>query len=335
MAAPAKMRAWRSGDLGRAGLSMQEVPTPKPAAGEALIAVEFAALNFSDLLMLEDKYQVRPPRPFSPGQEIAGTVIETARGSRLHAGQRIASTVPWGGFAEFALVRDDTAICLPDSMSLKSAAALPVAYTTAMVGLTENTVLKPGATVLVHAAAGGVGLAAVQIAKALNATVIAAAGSAEKRALARQHGADATIDYTTEGWASRVNELTGGRGADIVFDPVGGNVTLESLRCLARQGCLLIVGFASGEIPRIPANRLLLKRASAVGVYWTHDQDAPMLEAVTERLVAMLQAGSITPLVDDRYTFAELPTALDDLAARKSSGKLVLSLSHTRNGGRP
>lgn len=324
-----KMLAWQSSDPGLAGLALKEVPAPEPSSGEVLVAVEFAALNFSDLLMIEDKYQIRPPRPFVPGQEIAGTVVKVPLCSRLRPGQRVVSKVLYGGFAQFAVVREDMAIPVPDGVPLKPAAALPVVYTTAMVALTESTRLRQGATVLIHAAAGGVGLAAVQIAKALKGTVIAAAGSADKRALALRHGADEAIDYRENDWSKTVNSMTGGRGADVVFDPVGGDVTLESLRCLNWGGCLLIVGFASGEIARIPANRLLLKRASAVGVYWNHDRDGQMIADVTAHLVSMMQEGSIAPLVDDRYAFSRLKAALEDLSARRSSGKLVLALGRT------
>ena len=333
IAVPKRMVAWRSFEPGRTGLAIDEVMTPEPTGSEALVAVEAAALNFSDLLMIDDQYQVRPPRPFVPGQEIAGTVVKAAHGSRLRPGQRIASKVVIGGFAEYAVVRDDMAIQIPDGIPLSSAVALPVVYTTALVGLTKSTKLKPGATILIHAAAGGVGLAAVQIAKAIGATVIAAAGSVDKRALARRHGADETIDYRADGWANAVNRMTGGRGVDVVFDPVGGEVTLESLRCLDWGGCLLIVGFASGEIPRIPANRLLLKRASVVGVYWSHDRDGPMISAVTTRLVAMMQEGSIAPVIGDRYSFAELPVILDDLSERKSSGKLIVWVNQDNKKG--
>jgi NADPH2:quinone reductase len=318
------MLAWHSGDRGLAGLALKELAVPEPSAGEALVAVDFAALNFSDILMIEDKYQVRPPRPFVPGQEIAGTVVKVPPGSRLRPGQPVASKVVFGGFAQFALVRQDMAIPVPHGIPLRLAAALPVVYTTAMVALTETTNLQEGATLLVHAAAGGVGLAALQIAKAMKAKVIAAAGSADKRALARCHGADETIDYRERDWSKTVNSITGGQGADVVFDPVGGEVTLESLRCLGWGGCLLIVGFASGEIAHIPANRLLLKRASAVGVYWSHDRDGRMIAHVTARLIAMMQNGSIKPVVDDQYAFSELPAALGHLSARGSSGKLVL-----------
>ena len=247
-----------------------------------MVKVETAALNFSDLLMIEDRYQVRPPRPFIPGQEIAGTVAALGEGCALTLDQRVAGKVDWGGFAEYAVMRGDMAINIPDRIAADAAVALPVVYTTAMVALTESTQIKLGETVLVLAAAGGIGLAAVEIAHALGARVIAAASGADKGALAREHGADAAIDYRGGGWSKNVNALTDGRGADIIVDPVGGAATKEAMRALAWEGRLLVVGFASGEIPAIPANRLLLNRASAIGVYWNHDRDAVMLSACHE-----------------------------------------------------
>ena len=206
--------------------------------------------------------------------------------------------------------------------------ALPVVYMTAMVALTECTVVKPGDTVLVHAAAGGVGIAAVEIAKALGTRVIGTAGSAEKRALAREHGADEAVDYGHDGWIDEVKRLTGGRGADVIVDPVGGNIGERSLQCIARDGVLLVVGFASGRIPRFEANRLLLKRASAKGVYWTHDHDGPMLARLGETLVTWLADRRINPVVCADYALEDLRRALDDLESRRSVGKLALQVSN-------
>lgn len=327
------MLAWQSGDPGVNALVLSEIAIPEPAVGELLVEVEVAALNFSDILMVEDKYQVRPKRPFVPGQELVGVVRKAGPDSRFRIGARIASEVVGGGFAHFAVVREDMTIEVPPEMPATVAAALPVVYTTAMIALTECSRIKEGTTVLVLAAAGGVGLAAVQIAKALGAFVIAAAGTEEKRRLASQNGADACVDYRQDGWAELVKSLTGDRGADIVVDPVGGRATEESLRCLAWGGTLLVVGFSSGEIPLIPANRLLLKRASAVGVYWNHDRDAEMVRRVTERLFEMIRRGVINPVVDDRFAFSELPAALRHLALGQSSGKLVLKIAHAASQG--
>ena len=249
---PALMRAWQSADPGLSALTLADIPCPRPDNGTAVIRVEAAALNFSDLLMIEGRYQINPPRPFTPGQEIAGTVTAPGAGCGLRAGQRVCGKVIWGGFAEYAVMRGDMAIAIPAGITAATAVALPIVYTTAMVALTESTQMAAGETVLVLAAAGGVGLAAVEIAHGLGARVIAAAGGAEKAGFAREHGADEVIDYGEDGWSGKVKALTGGRGVDIVVDPVGGAATKEALRALAWKGRLLVSGFASGEVPHDP-----------------------------------------------------------------------------------
>jgi NADPH2:quinone reductase len=319
------MKAWIVEDTAaEPPLRWGEAPAPAPQPGKSLVRVEAAALNFSDLLMLRGKYQVRPPLPFTPGQEIAGTVIATAPGSRLGAGQRIASKVVWGGFAEQVLVEDAMAIAVPDAMPLAEAAALPVVYPTAHIGLVNFGRLARGETVLVHAAAGGVGLAAVEIAAARGARVLATVGDASKAAPAREHGAAEVLDYADPGWVERVKALTGGKGADVIFDSVGGAVTEQSLRCLAHGGRLLIVGFSSGTIPAIPANRLLLRAAAAIGVYWSHERDGALVEAALREIFALHAAGKVRPSVDTRFALAELPQALAALQSRQSVGKIVL-----------
>ena len=326
---PDNMRAWQSAEPGLGALALGQVPCPQPDAGSAVIRVEAAALNFADLLMIDGRYQINPPRPFTPGQEVAGTVVAAGKDSGLRAGQRVCGKVLWGGFAEFAAVRGDMAIAILDGVTAETAVALPIAYTTAVVALTESTQTAAGETVLVLAAAGGVGLASVEIAHALGARVIAAAGDAEKGALARAHGADDVVDYRSEGWSGTVKALTDGRGADIIVDPVGGAATKEALRALAWQGRLLVVGFASGDIPQIPANRLLLNRASAIGVYWNHDRDAEMIARVTRALTAMLSSGAIRPHIGGTYPFTQLPQALTALAERRTTGKVILTLKDT------
>lgn len=321
------MRAWTSSAPGLAGLKLTQVNLPSPGPKEVLVSVEHAALNFSDLLMIEDRYQVRPDRPFVPGQEIAGTIVLAGQQSGFAAGDRIASKVLWGGFAEQAVVRSDMAIPIPEGITSAEAVTLPVVYTTAIVALTESTTVKPGEFVLVLAAAGGVGLAAVQIARHLGARVIAAAGGRDKCLLAREYGAHDTLDYTQDGWREAVMELTGGNGADVIVDPVGGAASKEALRTIAWGGRMLLVGFSSGEIPQIPANRLLLRRASAIGVYWNHDRDAAMLPRVSSRLTTMVQSGAIRPHVGQVFTFAQLPDALKALSERRINGKAILALN--------
>jgi len=323
------MRHWRAGDdVGVAGLSVTEGARPEPTATEMVVEVHAAALNFSDLLMIDGTYQIKPPRPFTPGQEVAGMVVSTPEGSHWAPGDRIAAKVLWGGFGEFARVRTDMAIRIPDGVDLARAAALPVVYTTAMVALSECASVSADDRVLVHAAAGGVGLAAVEIAKARGAQVIATAGSEAKLALAKAHGADAGINYRSEDWVAAVKALTEDHGADLILDPVGGEIGERSLRCIARDGTLLIVGFASGDIPKLAGHQLLLKRAAAKGVYWDHDFDGPMIKRATDELIRMLVGGEIDPVVDDGYGFDDLPRALADLGTRGSVGKLIIRM-HT------
>lgn len=324
---PQSVRAWQSGDPGIGNLAIVSRPCPHPGDGELLIKVDAAALNFSDLLMIDDRYQVRPARPFVPGQEIAGTVVATGKACGFDPGERVAGKVTWGGFADYVVMRADMAIRIPERLEAAAAAALPVAYTTAMVALTESTRVQSGETVLVLAAAGGVGLAAVQIARALGARVIAAAGGSEKGKLACAHGADIAIDYNQNNWSEGVKSATAGQGADIIVDPVGGEATKEALRALAWEGRLLVVGFSSGEIPAIPANRLLLRRASAIGIYWNHDRDAEMLGRVSQRIGKLLDAGEIAPHIGDTVAFTRLPEALVALAERRTTGKVILTLA--------
>lgn len=321
------MQGWVSSDkLGINGLELKNIDLIGNGHAELVVDVQAAALNFSDLLMSEDKYQVRPPRPFTPGQEIAGTVLSAPEGSQWQSGDRVASKIPWGGFAEQALVPCETAFSIPDNISFELAAALPVTYTTSMVAFFDSTQLRSDQTVLVHAAAGGVGLAAVEIAKAIGARVIATASSSHKLDIAREHGADICINYTDENWVQAVKGATDGLGADVIYDPVGGEIGLQSLRCLARNGVILVVGFASGTITEIPANRLMLKRASAKGVYWHHDHDADLIKEMMNKMFVMLEKDLLKPLVDRRFNLAQLPDAMRALQNRDTTGKVVLTI---------
>lgn len=326
-AIPSTMQAWQSPAPGLAALQLVPLTVPKADDRHVLIKVSTAALNFSDALMIYDRYQVRPPRPFVPGQEVAGRVVAAGADSGFRIGDAIASKVDWGGFAEYALVRRDMAIPVPQTLSLAQASALPVVYTTAMVALTVSTTIKRGDTVLVLAAAGGVGLASVEIARHFGARVIAAAGGPEKCALAKQHGAHESVDYRSEGWSEAVKTLTGGNGVDVIVDPVGGAVNKEALRALGWNARILIVGFSSGDIPQIPANRLLLKRASAIGVYWNHDRDAGMLADATTKLTDLARTGAIKPHIGATFALNRLPQALASLAGRRSTGKVVVNVS--------
>ena len=329
------MKAWQSPETpGIGALRLVDVERPAPSASEVLVKVRAAALNFSDLLMIDGVYQIRPDRPFTPGQEIAGTVVEAGSETGFGPGCRVAGKVPWGGFAEYAVLRSDMAIRLPDETGFATAAALPVAYTTAFVALVEDAAIRETYTVLIHAAAGGVGLAAVQIANAYGAKIVAAATGSRKCDLVRSQGADVVVDYETGDFAAAANEATAGRGVDVVLDTVGGEITRRSLRCLARKGQLLITGFSSGTIPEIPANRLLLKRAVARGVYWDHDRDPEMVARCTRSLMDLIRADRIAPVVRDHYEPNDLPRALEDLKSGRSTGKLVLNADRKRPSGR-
>ena len=321
------MTAWQSAEPGLAALRRVDLPVPTPRDNELLIKVGVGALNFSDALMIDDRYQVRPPRPFIVGQEIAGVVAAAGKATTFKAGDLVTGKVDWGGFGEYALLRGDMAIRVPPKLGLKAASALPVVYTTAMVALTECTTIKPGETVLVLAAAGGVGLAAVEIAKHFGARVIAAAGGADKCALAKAHGAHDSVDYREDGWSGRVKELTGGAGVNVIVDPVGGAIAKEALRLIDFDARYLVVGFSSGDIPQIPANRLLLKRAAAIGVYWNHDRDAAMLARVTARLTELAEAGAIRPHIGETFAFDQLPQALTALSERRTTGKVLIAVS--------
>lgn len=283
-----------------------------------------AALNFSDLLMIRGAYQIRPPVPFVPGQELSGTIVSTGPGSRLRPGERVASKVLWGAFAEYALAREDMLIRLPDDLSFEAGATLPVVWPTAWIALFDRARIQAGEFVLVHAAAGGLGCAAVQLCRHAGARVVAGVGDAEKAVACRDAGADLVVITRESGWSDRVMEFSGGRGVDVVVDPVGGEITDRSLKCLARDGRLLIVGFASGKIPRIRANRLLLRNASALGVYWSHETDRELVERAVADVLRLHQAGSIEIAAHRKYALTDLRRALADLDERRTIGKSVI-----------
>lgn len=319
------MKCWRSGaEPGVSSLTFGEFDRPRADDRTMIVEVHAAALNFADLLMIDDKYQIRPPRPFTPGQELSGVVVEAPEGCGWAEGDRVASKAVWGAFAEYAAVQPEMAIAVPDGLELTKAAALPVVYTTSIVALHECVATGPESTVLVLAAGGGIGLASLQIAKAAGARVLAAASNATKLHVAKAHGADELIDYTRPDWVEMVKQATDGLGADIIVDPVGGDIAQQSLRCIARDGTLLIAGFASGTIPQLPANRLLLKRAAAKGVYWDHVHDGEMLARVNSKMSDLLAEGRIDPVVDDSLELKDLPQALEKLSQRKVLGKMVL-----------
>ena len=321
------MKAWVVRELCKPQeMEFTDIPVPGPGRGQVLVRVESAGLNFLDTLMIQGLYQVKPPLPFTPGVEVAGTIVATGAESRFRTGERVMGYVGHGGYAEYAVVDETNVVPMPDFMSAVDGAAIPTVYPTAYSALRHSANMRAGEYVLVHAGAGGVGLAAIQLAKVWGGKVIATAGGPEKTAFCRTHGADLAIDYLNEDWVGRVKEFTAGHGADIICDPVGGDVTDSSLRCLAWCGRLLIVGFAGGRIATIPANRLLLKSASAMGVLWgeRRNRDPELGRATFADLFSMYERGVIKPVISREYPLAEASQALLDLGNRRIYGKAVL-----------
>jgi NADPH2:quinone reductase len=308
-------------------LEYLDVPDPEPGPGEVLIETRAVGCNFPDILMIQGKYQVKPPHPFSPGHEIAGVVRAVGSGvTHVRPGQRVIANLEWGGYAERAVAAAERVHPIPDGMPFDQAAAFFVVYQTGYSALVRRASLQPGEWLLVHGAAGGVGLAAVQLGKALGARVIATAGTPDKLEVARQSGADILIDYRTEDWVERVKSVTGGEGADVIYDPVGGDVFDGSTKCLAFEGRLLTIGFAGGRIPTVAVNRLLLKNISVVGVHWGYYQrrGSPLVQEWTDALLKLYGEGWIRPVIYRAYPLPEAAAALRALASRESYGKVVL-----------
>ena len=309
-----------------------DLPLPEPGPGQVRVKVAAAALNFLDTLMIGGRYQERPPLPFAPGVELSGTVDAIGEDAGLAIGERVCGLVPYGAFAQYACVDAADLSPVPDAVDLAIAAALPVVYGTAHHALVERGRLRAGETLLVLAAAGGVGLATVQLGRALGLRVLAAAGGPDKCALCLEHGAEQAFDYRDPAWAEQVKASTGGRGVDAVFDPVGGDYTGHALRLLAYGGRLLIVGFAAGAIAQIPANRLLLKDLSAMGVIWGawRRRNRPAAAQRMADLFALWQQGRIAPLVSQRRPLREAPQAIAELGARRTTGKVLLIPEETK-----
>jgi len=311
-----------------AALRVSEIPEPETAAGALKVEVRAAGCNFFDILIVQGQYQVKPAFPFTPGGEFAGVVSELGEGVEGFAvGDRVLAAAQTGGFAEIAVVPADDAHRLPEGMSFEEGAALPIIYPTSYAALVYRADLRAGETLLVHAAVGGVGSSALQIGKALGARVIATVGGSDKVEIARGLGADEVIDYREEDFAARVLEITDGRGADVIYDPVGGDVCDRSLKCIAWNGRLIVVGFASGRIPEIKANRILLKNIAVTGVHWGayRANEPERVPETFERLFALYRDGKIKPLIFNTYPLDDLPSALAELASRKTYGKLVIT----------
>ncbi|MDG2334694.1 MAG: NADPH:quinone oxidoreductase family protein [Myxococcota bacterium] len=308
-------------------LRVSEVESSPPRPGEVVIEVRAAACNFSDLLMLRGEYQVKPTPPFIPGREASGVISAVGAGvEKLNVGDRVVAYTDLGAFAEEVRVPQAHVYPLPESVPFHSGAALPIVYPTAYAALVDLAALQPGETLLVHAAAGGVGLAAVQIGRALGARVIATAGGPKKLEIARQAGAEVLIDYREEDFSPRVLSETGGRGADIVYDSVGGETTNRSLRCIAWKGRLVVVGFASGEIPEIGANRIMLKNIAVLGLHWPRysEEEPETVSTIFAALMELLDRGEIEPLIERVHPLEEAGLALEALARRETVGKRIL-----------
>lgn len=311
---------------GPAGLRVEVIAAPDPGPGQVLVDVRAAGVNFPDVLLTHGKYQMQPPLPFVPGAEVAGVVHAVGEGvTSVRVGDRVAASMHVGGFAERAVCAEASLVPLPDAVSFEVGAAAIIAYGTTMHALVDRARLQPGETLLVLGAAGGVGLAAVQLGKCLGAHVIAAASTPAKLELCREHGADATIDTAHDDLKARAKALAPA-GVDVVVDPVGGDATEAALRSLAWNGRLLVVGFAAGSIPRIPANLVLLKGCQLVGVFWgafMAREPARNREHLV-RLFEWIAAGRVRPHVDAALPLDRAGEALERLARREVRGKLVL-----------
>lgn len=311
-------------------LVAEDVPRPSVQPHEARIRVRAAGVNFADSLMIGGTYQRKPVLPFTPGVEAAGEVVETGaevRGIRI--GQRVLAYFHMAGaFGEEAVADADAVVPIPDRMDFATAAAFPIAYGTAHYALVHRAGLRPGETLLVLGAAGGVGLAAVETGRELGAHVIAAAGTPEKLAVAREHGAGDLIDYRRENIRDRVRELTGGRGADVVFDPVGGDAFDQAFRAVNFGARLLVVGFAGGRAQSVPANYVLVKGVSVVGVVWGSqwEHDPALVTHGLGEMLGWWEAGRLNPLVARTWPLAQAGTALDALLSRRYAGKIVLEV---------
>jgi NADPH2:quinone reductase len=310
-------------------LVFEEVASPVPGPGEAVVSVKAASVNFPDVLIIENKYQLKPPLPFSPGSELAGIVKAVGDGvSSVKAGDHVMAITGYGAFAEEVKTEARRMLAIPLGMNFATAAAFGLTYATSEHALVDRGALKAGETLLVLGAAGGVGLAAIEIGKILGARVIACASTDDKLAVCRAHGADETINYATEDLRERIKALTGSNGADVVYDPVGGSYTELALRSIAWRGRLLVVGFAAGEIPKIPLNLTLLKGCSIVGVFWGAfvGRERARHRANVEELMQWWQEGRLHPHVSNTYPLERASEAIRELADRRAKGKVVVTV---------
>lgn len=309
-------------------LVLREVPVPQAGAGEVLIRIHASGLNFPDSLIIHDKYQIKAPLPFAPGGELAGVVAAVGDGiTRFKVGDRVAALTHWGGFAEYVTAREDSVTLVPETMDLDTASAFTLVYGTSLYALKQRGALQPGETVLILGASGGVGLSAIEVAKAMGARVIAGASTAEKLAIAKAHGADLLVNYAEQNLKSVVKEMTGGKGVDVVYDPVGDKLADPAFRTIGWGGRYLVIGFAGGQIPAIPLNLTLVKGAAIVGVFWGDfvGRESAQHHANMAELYAMHAAGKLKPLISARFPVAEGGAAIRLMMDRKVTGKVIVS----------
>jgi NADPH2:quinone reductase len=310
-----------------AEMKMVKLGDPDPGPGHIAIDVRAIGCNFFDILMIQGKYQVRPPFPFSPGSEVSGVVRALGQGVKgFKPGDRVFAILPWSGYASLALAPDTGVYPLPQSMTFEQGAAFGIAYQTAYFALVHRANLKPGETLLVHGAAGGVGLAAVQLGKALGARVLATASTTKKMDVARAAGADEAFDCRGPEWVDQVKKATSNKGADIIYDPVGGDLFDLSTKCIAFSGRLVVIGFAAGRIPSIEANKILLKNISVVGLHWGayRQHDPALIVKTMQTLFEMHNRGQIKPVVSFTYPLSNAAIALEQITSRRAIGKVVL-----------
>lgn len=331
---PETMTAWRVEQLGSPSEAMVlgEAPVPEPGRGQVLVRVAAAALQFPDVLMAAGQYQVRPPLPFTPGVEVCGRVVAVGEGvDAARVGRRVlgVTDVPNGGLAEYALSPSAGVFDAPEGLDDAEAASLHIAYQTGWFGLHRRARLREGETLLVHAAAGGVGSAAVQLGRAAGARIIAVVGGAEKASIARDLGADIVIDRTVDDVVGAVKDATGGRGADVIYDPVGGSAFEASTKVVAFEGRIVVVGFASGTIPSAPLAHALVKNYSLLGLHWGlyQSKDPALVVEAHQRLTELVAEGAVRPLVSQRIPLREAAHGLDELSAGRTTGRVVVEVS--------
>jgi NADPH2:quinone reductase len=325
------VKAWRVHQNGEPveAMRLDEVPTPEPGPGEALLRVRAAGVNFPDAMLCRGEYQIRPPLPFTPGVELCGEVAAVGAGvTGLDAGTRVITpaALPGGAFAEYAVVPAAGILPAPDSLDDAEAAVFHIGYQTGWFGLHRRAGLRPGETLLVHAAAGGVGSAAVQLGKAAGATVIGVVGGPDKAKVARELGADVVVDRYTEDFVAVVKEATGGRGADVVYDPVGGDSYTRSTKCIAFEGRIVVVGFAGGTIPAPGLNHALVKNYAILGLHWgLYGARKPStVRDAHDELTRLAATGAVRPLVSERLPLAGAADAVTRVSAGRTTGRLAI-----------